>query len=215
MFSAKYAVAIICFVCSVCFGQSAPQIAVTHNEGQITLSVHLIKSKRTELRYSVELQNNGSTAIYYSATPQQVGGEYGPYTSIDENDKSLLNVQWRVFHPTIVMNTENGGVNKTGVELKRLEPGTTITETVSLKWPIPETMPPHTTFVYRKIERENMKRIRFTVGYFEEEEGIREFLKMKPFGWFIKGHEPLETGIFRGKRLYEIQKLVSAETYVA
>ena len=125
-----------------------------------------------------------------------------------------MNIQWRVFHPDIVMHIENGGVNKTGIELKRLEPGKTVREAVSIKWPLPETVPPYLSMVYRKVERRDVKRLRFTVGYFEEEEGIVEFLTRKRFGWFIGGYESLETGIFLRKRLYEIQKLVSVEVSI-
>ena len=214
MSAAKYAIAIILFVWSVGSGKSEAQAVRSRGESQIALSVELIRSKKTELLYRLELQNKGSIAIYYSGNPQLVGGEYSPYISLDDNDKSILNVQWRVFDPNIVSRIENGGVNNTGVELKRLEPGITIKETVALKWPVSETVPPHVSMVYRKIERDNVKRIRFTMGYFDEDEGITEFLKRKPFGWFIKGYEVLETGLFRGKTFYEIQKILATETYV-
>jgi hypothetical protein len=75
-------------------------------------------------------------------------------------------------------------------------------------------VPPNLSKVHRKIESKNVSRIRFAVGYFHAEEGMNEFLTRKPFGWFIKGNEVLEVGVNQGKRLFEIQKLTSAEVVI-
>jgi hypothetical protein len=139
-----------------------------------------------------------------------VRGASGPYISLDQGDSSVVNFEWRVFDSNIVLHLDCV-VNETRVELKRLEPGKTVQETVLIKWPLTETEPPFLRRPFRKLERKNVKRLRFTVGYFAEEEGILDYLKRKPFGWFTKGIDSLEVGAFRGKRLYEVQKLVSLE----
>lgn len=211
----KYIVRIIVFIGLIVLGANAQTPSGTNKvHGGLVLLFELRSSNKRDLQYAFELRNEGSKAVFYSADPRDVVGTKTPYVSIDENDKSLLNVQWRVFDRDIVWRIENGGVNKTGIELKRLEPGGIARSKLSIKWPLEETSPPSLSVYQKKIDRSTVKRIRFTIGYFEEEEGILEFLKRKPFGWFITGTESLDTGIPRGKRFYEIQKLVSSEVSI-
>ncbi|MCW5956475.1 MAG: hypothetical protein KIT61_07805 [Pyrinomonadaceae bacterium] len=205
------AVTIVIYMCGLeSYPQTAPNIR--NAEGNLALSFELLRSTKEHIKFVFELRNGGSKAVLYSTNPQQAGGDLGPYFSTDENDASVVNVQWRVFQRDIVLRAENGGVNKVGVELKRLEPGQTVKGTLSLKWPVVETSPPLLTTIHAKtFDRKDVKRFRFTVGYFDVEEGILELLTRKQFGWFVAGYESLETGGFRGKRLHEIQKLVSFE----
>lgn len=213
--NATYVVCIICLAVVVTLGQNTTSSKIssaqTKADDGVILSVQLLESKKCEINYVIELRNNSPAAIFYPAKTQQVDGEYGPYVSLDNNDDSVVNLQWRVFHRDIVLSIESFS-NDTGVELKRLGPGESVQETASIKWPLIETVPPILKKALRnRIDRKNVKGFRFTVGYFEEDEGILEFLTRKPFGWFIKGHETLYTGVFRGKRFYEIQRLLSTE----
>lgn len=212
----KHIIGVVLFVYLVTLGQGNAQVRSGQHETDrgVVLAVDLRKAEKKELQYTFELRNDGSKAVFYGTNPRQVDGVFTPYVSVDEKDSTLVNVQWRVFHPAIILVIENGGVNKAGIELKRLEPGETIRDTVFIKWPLAETVPPYLRRVYKKVEQGTIKRLRFTVGYFEEEEGILEFLTRKPFGWFIKGHERLDTGVFKGKEFYEIQKLVSLEVSI-
>jgi hypothetical protein len=214
--NSKYIVGvIIVFIFSAAFA-AGPEIAPSTNgvDAELVLSLELTSSTKKELQYAFELRNKGSRAAFYSANPHQVDGVIAPYISVDENDRSRVNVEWRVFDRDIVPRLENGGVNKTGVELKRLEPGAVVSETVSIKWPLEQTVPPLLDKPYQKLERRNVKRIRLTVGYFEEEEGILEFLSRKPFGWHIKGFETLEMGAHKRQPFFKIQKLLSWEVNI-
>jgi hypothetical protein len=194
-------------------GAITAQAASIQNKvgGEVVLSVDLIKSKKKEVLYILRLRNNGPEGLFHSTHPRHGCGGSGPYVSLDRIDGSIVDIQWRVFDRDIVQSIACYK-NNTGTELKRLDPGKDAEESVAIKWPLSETVPPYLSRVHeRKIIRQNVKHLRFTVGYFVEEEGILEFLARKSFGWFIQGDESLETGVFRRKRLYEIQKLVSAE----
>lgn len=206
-------VLITCLAVVAALGQNNPpskmNSAQTKADDRVILTVQLLEFNSREINYVIELRNNSPVAIFYPAKTQQVDGAYGPYVSLDKSNDGVVDMQWRVFHREIVFSVERFS-NDTGVELKRLEPGESVHATVSIKWPILETVPPISRkFLCMSIDRRIVKRIRFTIGYFEEEEGILEFLRRKPFGWYIKGHELLYTGNSRGKRLHEIQRLIS------
>jgi len=216
MMNHTYSISAIVFVYLIALGQMNAQPIAAPNkvDGEVVLSVDLNRSKKKELRYTLSLRNDRPKAIYYSANPQEVCGAYGPFVSLNTENSLVVEIQWRVFHRDIVM-AADCYTNNTRVELKRLEPGKWIEETVSIRWPLSETVPPLLSRVHRNvIDRKKVKRIRFTVGYFEEEEGILKLLTQKPFGWFTKGDDLLEVGVFRGKRFYEIQQLVSSEVSI-
>lgn len=215
MMKATYVIGVILFVSSIAMGQINAQIGPGPNkaDGKAILSVDLSKSKKKELRYSLKLRNDVPRAIYYSTTPQDVCGNYGPYVSLDQDNRSVVDIQWRVFHRDIVRSLDCY-TNETRVELKRLEPRKTIEVTVSIKWPLSETVPPYLSRRYPNLERSDVKLIRFAIGYFDEEQGILDLLTKKPFGWFTKGDDSLEKVVFQGKRLYEIQQFVSLEVSI-
>jgi hypothetical protein len=201
------------FACLIFVGHSAAQINETQDtRGHVVLTVDSMKSTKKGLEVKFSLRNDGALPIYYSTNPQQIDGTYGSYVSVDENDHSVAKVERRVFDRDIVFYVEAGGANKTRVELKRLEPGKAVSESLTLGSPLTTTMPPLTKWTDRKmLNGGELKKLRLTVGYYDEEDAIINFLKGKPFGWFIKGFESLESGIHHGKAFYEIQKLVSAE----
>jgi hypothetical protein len=180
---------------------------------KVLVRVTSTRAKKKNLQYTIELLNDGPRSIIYASNPQQAFGAFGPYISLDQRDKTVVEIQSRVFPREIVQAILTYS-NQTRVELKRLEPGKTAKETVSIKWPLSETVPPNPSTVYRKIDRKDVKKFRFSIGYFEAEDGLVDFLKRKPFGWFIKGNELLETGVYQGKFTSEIQKLASLEVII-
>ena len=180
----------------------------------VILTAKLIKSDKKALKYISEIRNEGKKAIYYCSNPQRLNGEYGYYILRDQNDGAVVEIQSRVFNRDIVWAIPSYA-NHTGVELKRLEAGKTAQLELIIKWPLLETAPP---ILFRSskrlLDRKDIKHIRFTVGYFDEEDGLSKLLKGKTFGPFTKGDDELEVGTFGAKRLYEIQRLASTEISV-
>ncbi|MGB7069152.1 MAG: hypothetical protein WBD22_06630 [Pyrinomonadaceae bacterium] len=184
-------------------------IVLSKAEGQqVLLLGKILDLNDQKLRFSLTLRNEGTENIFFSSNPQRLKGEYGPYISIDVNDRSVVNIEWRVFEPISLAAYSD----ETGVELKKLGPNESVSETITLNWPLQETVPPiDLHFKCKRIDRKDLKQIRLTVGYFVENDGILDFLSRKPFGWFIKGRETLYSGAFKGKTFLEIQELVSDE----
>ncbi|MDQ3748917.1 MAG: hypothetical protein M3367_07890 [Acidobacteriota bacterium] len=207
-----------------------------------TINSILITAKPTKLtknewQFEVNIQNKNQKAIYLATEPTQVNGEKGQYLLLDRKDKSLLNVSTRVFSLPII----DYYSNETRIKLIKLQPNEIYAKNISLKFPTTETAPPRDTIpddllpeiknkvqnknftdedfrnlgfniLGKKINSEKIKSVIISYGYFIEEQGIVDFLKRKPMGWFIKGNEKIFVGNFREKQFYEVQNIVSSNT---
>jgi hypothetical protein len=204
-----YLIGFVLLVFCFAFGRSYAQENSKTN-GQVRLAATLLKSKQKELRYDLEIKNDGSNAVYYSTNPQDVCGNYGPYVSLDKQDSSVEILEWRIFdHDTVL--AFDCTVNKTRVELRRLEPDKTVETVVTIHWPRTESAPPVLGQSVPPIERRNVKHLRFSVSYFDEEEGILDVLQHKRQGPYLNGTEFFEKGEFKGKWLSQVQKFASVE----
>jgi hypothetical protein len=186
---------------STSFGQPETQT----NLSKVALSGKATKLGKHEWRVDFSLENKGNNTIYFAANPTEVTGKHSYYISLDENGKSIK-FSSRVFPPSLYSPYSNS----THVELKRLNIGDKFSGKIYFNFPLKETIPPvDDPYKTKKIVSKKIKQIELTIGYFNEEAGITDFLKVKPFGWFIVGHETLFSGEFKDKRFFEIQNLVS------
>lgn len=205
------------------------------SESKVVLEVKTNKLSKIEWQFEVKLQNNGDKIIYLSTEPTQVNREKGQYLSLDKKDNSILKIETRVFPPAFV----NYYSNDTRVKLIKLSPNEIYTENINLKFPLRETSPPNGTFSEefwakaknktftdeeakksvedyspfgKKINLKEIKSVIISYGYFFEDEGIIDFLRRKPQGWFIKGNEKMFVGDYKGKEFIEIQNIVTSKT---
>ena len=175
-----------------------------------SLSVKIIRQHKKLLRIEFSLENKSGGRIYFAAHPKKISGAFGYYLALDETDKSVLKIESRVYStPPYYLYVDNRGV-----ELKTLDSGQTYNETVTLNFPAKETDPPsyEGTSWNETIVLEKIKEVRFTIGYFAEEEGIIDFLQSKTFGWHIQGEETFSKGDYKDKSFLEIQTLVTSTT---
>lgn len=205
------------------------------SESKVVLEVKTDKLSKTEWQFKVKIQNNNDKIIYLTTEPTQVNSEKGQYLSLDKKDNSILKIETRVFPPPFV----DYYSNDTRVKLIKLSPNEIYTENINLKFPLRETSPPNGTLSEefwtkaknktltdeeaeksvegyspfgKKINQKEIKLIIISYGYFIEDDGITDFLKRKPFGWFIKGNERIFTGDSKGKDFIEIQNITTSNT---
>jgi hypothetical protein len=185
---------------------SSIQTSETNSEARIILRVNVLRFEKKEWELEFEIKNNGDKNIYLATNPTQLGGESGYYISTNEDSNSTINISAQVYSPPIL----DYYSNKTRVELRKLSANETFNERICLKFPIKETTPPYIDpFKKKKIFPSKIKKIIISIGYFEEEQGIKDFLNTKLSGWYINGLESLFSGKYKDKRFYEIQQAVS------
>lgn len=171
---------------------------------QISLSITALESGQKETKFRFQLQNSSERPILFLSNPVLQNGTRSYYISEDNSGKSVLKVESRVYMPGTLPYSD-----QTSVEVKRLDTGEQSTGTITLRWPLFETVPPIPFHFNRKrIERNSIDKLCFTIGYFIEDDSILNYLKGKHFGWYIRGSENILPGR-SGPRFYEIQKLVS------
>lgn len=186
-------------------GQIIAQIPVYNEE--VLLTGNILNLDKNELNLQFVLKNKSSESIYVSANPVRVLGEKGYYLSLDNATNSVLEISSRVFQPPLYSVYRN----YTRVQLKELKPNEEMKENISLKSPVMETDPPFegSAIYNRKIAFKELKRIRLIIGYFFKEEGILDILKVKPFGPYVTGWDPVFSGKYKDKSLLEAQNLAS------
>src|SRR5688572_16373896 len=122
---------VICFAgVSSVIAQTDPALDILGR--QLILDIKVSTQTNTEHRYTITLRNNGTKTIYYCANPQQADGTYGTYVLLDKEKKSAVLIESRVFDRQIIESI-NIYSNETRVELKKLEPGKTTSESLTLK----------------------------------------------------------------------------------
>ena len=183
------------------FGQVEPQ----SNLSKVELTGKAIKLGKNEWECEFNLENKGNNTIYFAANPTQTNNERGYYVSFDIASKTVT-FSSRIFQPSLYSPYSDD----TSVELKKLNKGEIFNGKIFLKFPLKETIPPiDNPYKIKDIAKSKIKKIELTIGYFGEEEGVIDFLKVKPFGWYINGNETFFSGKYKGKPFFEIQKLVN------
>ena len=178
-------------------------------DSPISLTVKLLDLKDNEFQLELELRNDGLEAIFIATEPVQENGRRGYYVSTDAIDGTLIGIGSRVFRPAFPRPYSDS----TRVRLKRLAPGQKHRETIKLKWPLLETVPPVDPYIDpKRINRQAVAMICVSIGYFVDAHGhIEDFVKKHPY---IRGIEQLDLGVSGHRRFYEIQKLAFAKIAV-
>lgn len=190
------------FLQSAFFGQTNKSEVIPGVE----LTSSVVKLPKDALKIEIKLLNRSDRPIYIATNPVQIDRTPGYYISVDQTEPTTIFVSSRVFarlrySPYTV---------DTSVKLKKLLPTEEVSCSITLESSLLETVPPiDLPLDKKKIDLGKVKLIKLQVAYFPEEKGLVDFLKSKPFGWFIDGSEKLATGKLAGKRLYEVQQLAT------
>lgn len=172
----------------------------------VELACTITKLPKNALRINLKLTNNGMTPVYIASNPIQIDGTAGYYVAVDELEPTTVHISSRLFEPLMY----SPYTVYTRVELKKLMPNKSLNSSITLTSPLVETIPPtDVPLDNKKVELSAVKLIEMQVAYFPEDQSITDFLKSKPFGWFVIGTEKLYTGKLAGKRLYEVQQFVT------
>lgn len=195
---------------TVGYGQNDSQaITYTSNKSKVELKGKFLEFSKSKLQFEFTLENKSSENIYFANSPIQITGEQGYYISVDETGDYTIKVSSRVY---LLSPYYSPPSNDTSVILRKLDMGEKFSEKISLSFPLKETIPPNNDpYKIKKIIPKKIKKIEISIGYFFEDEGLLDFLKTKPQGWYINGIETFFSGQYIGKRLYEIQQVVSAD----
>ena len=172
---------------------------------KVEITHKILENTSKKLRLELTILNTGDHPVYVATDPVQIDSTKGYYISIAENNAQSIVVSSRVYPPLVYSPYSN----QTRVALKKLIPNKILTVRVALPFAIVETIPPvDLPLDLRKTSLRHLRSIKFELGFFREEAGLTELLMGKSF---VKGHEEMVTGNMSGKRLFEIQELVSTD----
>jgi hypothetical protein len=177
----------------------------TSNTDNIKVSLNLLQRTSTQLKFEIEVKNLGGGSAFIVTNPVRLDGTKGVYLSLNEDDPTLLELRLEVFPPPVYTRL----APKTKVTLKRLESDEIYKEEFILKTPFEETKPPYgRTPNKRPIQLSEVQHIIARLGVFPDESGVRGELVNDSC---CTGLETTESGLFKGKPLFEIQKVISSE----
>jgi hypothetical protein len=136
-------------------------------------------------------------------------GSRGTYLTLDPEDLSILEIGIQLYSIPVYCIY----ANQTRVTLKRLDPGMSHTERITVAFNSRETSPPYKGLEHQPLDRFKLHAARAAVGILPDEEGIRDFLRRKrEIGPYAGGLELVGTGRLKGKSLYEVQEIIRSPT---
>jgi hypothetical protein len=190
--------------------QSQKSTAGSYFDKDVDLNVRMVKSASDQLVLDVNLRNNTGQAIYVAKNPVREDGTKGFYFSFDDGGKIVV-VESRVFAP----DRPSPYSDQTSVELKKVEPKGEFNESFTIDGKLMETVPPVRSHINsRQIDVQALRAVRVNYGFFVDEIGIATLFKGKSLSPLFNGLEPIRVGSYRGKRLFEVQKLVTQSAAV-
>lgn len=200
------------------------------NEKLQTVGESLIEEKDLDVRVlsvdkstdswtvEVEIVNKSEDSLFLLTNPRTSSGKYMAYVSSSDKENSTLNLSVQFFKgPKYFLY-----VNATRVKLTELKPNTSYSEKYYLPLPLRRTLPPYgdkPSESAKLIDTSKIKNIQFSIGVLPSDKGIQDLLipkKSNPFfdGYFTGG-ETIEKGIFKGKKLLDIQAIFNSSYKVS
>jgi hypothetical protein len=179
---------------------------LTQNVDQIKLEAKVKSTSRRELNIDFSVSNIGTESIYFFLEPVQQNRKKGFFVTRGSS-QGEVRIESRLYEPPL---STPPGIN-TETELKLLKPGETYSSTATFKWPLSTTNPP--VYPYCNDEQfgyEETNSIKFSIGFFRESSGIRSLLDLRKYGWFVHDMDHIPSGPNRGKRLLELQQIVTS-----
>ena len=189
--------------------QARTSLSETANPSDVKITVNMIKRLPDRWEFEVVSHNIGDRSVFVMSDAVRVDGSPGAYLSISPKDNELLDLGIRLFALPSYCTLSSA----THVTLRRLDPSASFKEVITIKLPLRETEPPYENPLNKSpIDWSKVKYIRASVGILPDEEGVQDFLKHKEgIGPYASGQESIERGLFRGKRLLELQSVSFSE----
>jgi len=183
-----------------------PTAVRTKDMNQLAVTVRSVEAKQDKWRVELSVHNAGESAVFAMADPVRSDRSLGPYIAIAPSDTLDIGAVLHYPPPYSLY------VNDARVKLKRVEPGSTLRETFNVEIPFTETIPPYGDTPQRHtVDHTTIKFVKGSVGVIPDEEAVREVLDRKPAGRFVYGLEQLVVGSFKGKRLIDLQTVISSK----
>jgi hypothetical protein len=194
---------------------SAKQVEPLHQRqvktSHIEVRLQIVQLLNERCEFELSAHNSGSEPVFIMTAPVRSNGSKGSYFALDPQDPSRLDISVHLYPPP------NYSIysNQTGVALKRLDPGSTHLEQITIAFPAKETSPPYKGVEFERFDRTKFRGVRAAVGVLPDDEGIRDFLRRKQgrgIGPNAGGMELVQKGPHKGKSLYEVQEIVWTPT---
>ena len=192
---------------SVCATSAATEAQVETVTAGVTVELLLVERIASRLEFEVKVTNGSKNAVLVVSNPIRVDGSSGAYLSVSENNPAQLELRFEVFAPPVY--TIYAAKNR--VTFLRLEPGTTHQEKVLVQTPLKDTKPPWGEWSNTQpIDLTNIQQVVARVGLLPDDPAIHAALEnvRSP-----EGLEKVKTGPFQGKRLFEIQSVISSKIF--
>lgn len=189
---------------------SAKQVKPQHQQ-PIEVKLKIVKLLNERWEFELSAHNAGSEPVFIMTEPVRSNGTRGGYFTLDPQDPSRLDIAVRLYPPPNYCIYSN----RTEVTLKRLDPGSTHVEQITLAFPAKETSPSYKAPEFERLDRDKIRSVRAEVGILADDEGVRDFILRKQgrgSGPNASGLEPLRKGPYQGKSLYEVQEIVRTPT---
>ena len=180
--------------------------AATDTAG-VTVELLLVERTTSRMEFEVKVANGSEKAILVVSNPISVDGLKGPYLSLDENNPAQLELLFKIFAPAVY----TVYAPKNHVTFLRLAPGAMHQEKILLQNPLKDTKPPWGDWQdTQPIDITNIQRVVARVGVLPDVPAIHAALEnvVSPAGL-----EKVKSGPFQGKRLFEIQSVISSKIF--
>lgn len=168
----------------------------------------LLRREAGRWEFLLTTRNTGKEAVFVLSDPVRANGSAGPYINLAE-ESSTLGISI-CFYPPPDFDLPT---NQTRLTLKRLPAGGVFTEEIVILFPTHQSAPPYDLDV-KEITPSAIRFVRAKVGILPDEEGVQDFLRRKEkIGPYATGLEKLNKGAFKGKHLYELQRIITAPDF--
>ena len=175
---------------------------------RVEASLRLMRRLPDRWEFELTAQNTGGHAVFIMTEPVRSNGLKGPFLTLDQHDQSVLELGIQLYKsPDYCIYS-----NQTGVTLKRLEPGATHVEQVTVTFPAKETIPPYKTtpLDHVRIDTAKLSAVRATIGMLPNDEGVQDYFRRREsIGRpYASAHHVLDEGPLKGKELREVQEII-------
>lgn len=173
----------------------------------VEVELQLVHKLSDRFEFELSVKNNCDRAVYILTDPVRSNGARGSYLALDPQDPSILNIAIQLYRsPDYTIYS-----NQTGVTLKRLEPGATHIQPITVSFPAKETSPPYKGYDFEPLDKTKLQAVRAVFGVLTDDEGVQDFVRRKEaigIGPNAHGLELIHKGPFKGRSLIDVQEIV-------
>ena len=175
----------------------------------VAVNLRLLRVLAEGWEFEIRTQNSENHPVFIMTEAVRSDGSRGTYLALNPEDPSILDIGIHLYP----VPSYSIYANQARVTLKRLDPGTSYTERITVSFSARETSPPYKGLEYQPLDRAKLHAARAAIGILPDEEGIQDFLRRKQgIGSYAGGLELVTKGPLKGKSLYEVQEIIRSPT---